>query len=329
MSFTLRHTNVPGQPPWPMRTPIEAHRGNGHAHTPPQRPLLVFTTLRAGTGEHLHKAARLACALGADLRLAYCAGEHTNGLSDPIARLQQRARMLRRRHALAVHVVDTEVRTRAEALRLAHSASLTCLADAAPYCATTTARATLADRLLTPLLRAGNGPVWVTHRPDADGAHGVHCFVRADPLDAPLLAWAGRLAAQRTLRLVHVLPTALPADDPRDIVALTVFDHMQRERRLQAHHALESLAWPLRAAGCAPTHTVLCGDVHDELQAHLARSAVGTLVVGHTRRRWWPWAGLRVRPLLHQADDTLVVPLPARSLRATLRRVWAGLLAAA
>jgi hypothetical protein len=77
---------------------------------------------------------------------------------------------------------------------------------------------------------------------------------------------------------------------------------------------------------------VLHGDVDDEVRAHMARSAVGTLVVGHTRRRWrrwWPWAALRAQPLLHHADDTLVVPLPARSLRATLHRAWAGLLTAA
>lgn len=344
MSLTLRHTHVPGHPPWVARTPIDAHRfnchhadgpaqGHGDTTSPLQLPLLVLTTLRPGTGDHLHKAARLARTLGTGLRLAWCADEHPTGLGDPIARLQQRARVLRRRHAVAVDVLASAVRTPDDAVRLARKAGLTCLTDAPPTQPATTPRATLAERLLAPLLRAANKPVWVIHRAEADGPGGVHCLLRPDPLDAPLLAWAWRLAAQRPLRLVHVLPTALPADDPRDIVAMTVFDHMQRTRRLQAHHALETLAAPLRAARCAPLHdlqtTVLFGDVDDELQAHVTRSAVGTLVVGHTRRRWWPWAGLRSRPLLHQADDTLVVPLPARSLLAALRRAWASLLAAA
>ncbi len=341
MSLTLRHSHVPGHPPWLPRAPIDADRFRCQHHLdapPPPPPLLVLTTLRPGTGDHLHKAARLAHTLGTGLRLAWCTDEHPNGLSDPMARLQQRARVLRRRHALAVDVADTPVRTPADAVRLARGASLTCLADAPSGATTTTTpRTTLADRLLAPLLRAVNRPVWVIHRAEADAVRSVHCLLRPDALDAPLLAWAWRLAARRPLRLVHVLPTALPADDPRDIVAWTVFDHMQRQRRLQAHKALDQLAAPLRTApcgkGCAPLHdlqtTVLFGDVDDELQAHLRRSAVGTLVVGHTRWRWWPWAGLRARPLLHHTDDTLVVPLPARSLRAALRRAWAGLLASA
>lgn len=339
MSLTLRHTHVPSHPPWLPGAPIDAHRFQCRHHdgVAPPAPLLVLTTLRPGTGDALHKAARLARTLGTDLRLAWCTDEHPNGLSDPMARLQQRARVLRRRHALAVHVAGTPVRTAAEAVRLARTTSLTCLADAPSAATAGTSRATLAERLLTPLLRAASAPVWVIHRAEADGVRSVHCLLRPDALDAPLLAWAWRLAAQRPLRLVHVLPTALPADDPRDIVAWTVFDHMQRQRRLQAHHTLDQLAAPLRTAacakGCAPLHdvqtTVLFGDVDDELQAHLARSTVGTLVMGHTWRRWWPWGGVRARALMHLADDTLVVPQPARSLRAALRRAWAGLLAAA
>lgn len=342
MSLTLRHSHVPGHPPWRPGAPIDADRFRCHHHQqhdapPPAPPLLVLTTLRPGTGDHLHKAARLAHTLGTGLRLAWCTDEHPSGLSDPMARLQQRARALRRRHALAVDVADSPVHTPADAVRLARSASLTCLADAPSARTAPPQRATLAERLLAPLLCAVNNPVWVIHRAEADGARSVHCLLRPDAPDASLLAWAWRLAAQRPLRLVHVLPTALPADDPRDIVAWTVFDHLQRQRRLQAHKALDQLAAPLRTTpcgpGCTPLHdlqtTVLFGDVDDELQGHLARSAVGTLVVGHTRRRWWPWASLRARPLLHHADDTLVVPLPARSLRAALRRAWAGLLASA
>lgn len=343
MSLTLRHTHVPGHSTWLPGTPIDddprctCHLGSGHADATPSLPMLVLTTLRPGTGEHLYRAARLARALGTGLRLAWFADDQPNSLGDPVARLQQRARVLRRRHALAVDVVSTPVRTPADAKRLARTASLTCLADTHPNPSAAAARAALSERLLKPLLRAGNGPVWVIHRAEAESAGGVHCLLRADPLDAPLLAWAWRLAAQRPLRLVHVLRTALPADDPRDIVALTVFDHMQRQRRLRAHHALDQLAAPLRTApcrqGCAPVHdlqtTVLFGDVNDELKGHLARSTVGTLVVGHTRRRWWPWAGVRAQALLHHADDTLVVPLPARSQRARLRRAWASLLAAA
>jgi hypothetical protein len=326
VSLTLRHSHVPGgHPPWPARAPVNDPRDHHRPHPHHTAPLLVLTTLRPGTADHLHKVARLAQTLGTGLRLAWWADEPATGLSHPIARLQQRARALRRHHALAVDVVITPVCARTDALLLAREARLTCLADAP-----------LAGHLLAPLLRAGHGPVWVIHRDTTRSAGGVHCLLRADPLDAPLLAWAGQLARQRPLHLVHVLPTALPADDPRDVVALTVFDHMQRQRRLQAHQTLDTLAAPLRAAPGQPhgepphgLHTtVLHGDVTAELQAHVARSAVGTLVVGHTRRRWWPWAGMRARPLLPHADDTLVVPLPARPLRATLRRAWAGLLAA-
>jgi len=308
VSLTLRHERAPGAQPRPRHVP----------EPPPRPPLLVLTPLRAGTGEHLHQAARLARSLDTGLRLAYCADPGHPAPGDPLARLQQRARALRRRHALAVDVVDTPVRQRAELLRLARSATLTCLVDAGP--APHGRGRGLAERLLTPLLRARTGPVWVIRRAptNGNGHKAVHCLTRLDPAESALLPWARVFAAQRPLRLVHVLHTWLPPDDPNDSVALTVFDHMLRERRVQAHRAIEALAEPLRTTGCAPGHTVLFGDVPTELEAHLARSAPGTLVMGHTPRPWWPLARPRARQLLALADDTVIVPLPAPSLREAL-----------
>ena len=84
---------------------------------PPAR-WLVLTTLRARTGEHLRKVARHAVAKGAHLVLAYYEGQHPNGLVDPLARLAQRARFLRRRLGVCVDLVDGVLRSRRDLLAL-------------------------------------------------------------------------------------------------------------------------------------------------------------------------------------------------------------------
>lgn len=282
--------------------------GHTRAHDPPASPwLLVLTTLSALTGDHLDKVARLAKAMGVGVRLAYYAGERPTGLVNPLARLAQRARYVRRQHAIAVEVVAHEVRGRRELLRLSRSASLTCLLDANER----PERPRLGPDLLSVLLREGQGPLWVVHGADDPGVDLLSCFVRIAPLEPELMRWARVFAQGRTVQLVHVLQTTAPPPDVRDAVEMTVFDHVFRQLRVQAFQALDAQSAPLRAAGCETAFAVRMGDVNERMLQHVQAARPGLVLIGH---RWRPWSlgatRARVQGFAAQGADALVVPLP-------------------
>lgn len=294
---------------------------------PPAR-WLVLTTLRARTGEHLRKVARHAVAKGAHLVLAYYEGQHPSGLVDPLARLAQRARFLRRRLGVCVDLVDGVLRSRRDLLALVDGADLVCLVDANEPPA---ARALMPD-LLTVLLRAGSAPVWVVQDASETRFTTLHCCTSLSPADAVLLPWAQALAPARGIHLVHVLETTMPVPEPRESAQHVVFDHMLRQWRMRAYRSLEQWALPLRAAGWRPMLTVLLGNVEEVLAQHVRSAWHGVVLLGHRRRRCWP--GER-SSLVHRVAalgiDVLAVPLPRqpwprRAGQALVR--WLGLRAA-
>lgn len=269
--------------------------------------LLVLTTLSTLTGDHLAKVARAASDLGAGLRLAYYAGARPTGLVDPLARLAQRARHVRRLHGIAVEVVPQEVRSTFQLLRLACAASLVCLLDANER----PLRSRLSPDLLSLLLRDGQAPLWVVNGASESRAALVCCFTRATPLERGLLHWSRAMARGRTLQLVHVLQTAVTPPDSSDAAEQTVFDHVFRQMRLEAFRALDDWSEPLRQAGGDPAFAVLAGDVDQRLRQHLGAARPALVLMGH---RWRPWSvgatRSRVRAIAEQGADALVVPLP-------------------
>lgn len=290
-----------------LRESAAAH-GLARAHDPPAPPwLLVLTTLSALTGDHLGKVARIANAMGAGVRLAYYAGERPTGLVNPLARLAQRARFVRRQHAIDVEVVAHEVRGRRELLRLSRAASLTCLLDANER----PERPRLGPDLLSVLLSEGQGPLWVVHGADEPDATLLSCFARTTPVERELMHWARVFAQGRTVQLVHVLQATAPPPDVRDAVEMTVFDHVFRQLRVQAFQALDMVSAPLRAAGCETAFAVLMGDVNERMRQHVQAVRPGLVLIGH---RWRPWslgaARTRVQGFAAQGADALVVPLP-------------------
>ena len=288
--------------------------------------LLVLTTLSAVTGDHLAKVARAAAELGVGLRLAYYAGEQPIGLLDPLARLAQRARFVRRQHGIGVEVVAHEVRSRYQLLRLSRAAGLTCLLDANER----PRRSRLGPDLLSLLLREGQGPLWVVNASDtASAAAPLCCFARTAPLsrERDLMRWSRVFAHGRAVQLVHVLQTAVSPPDSGDAAELTVFDHVFRQLRLQAFQALDTLSRPLREAGCETTFTVLAGDVEQQLRQHLRATRPAMVLIGH---RWRPWsvgaARSRVQGIAEQGADALVVPLPRGAWWSWIARAigWRG-----
>lgn len=294
------------------------------AHDVPAPPwLLVLTTLSALTGGHLAKVARTAAAMGAGLRLAYYAGSRPTGLVDPLARLAQRARFVRRLHGIAVEVVEHEVRSSYQLLRLTRKASLTCLLDANER----PRRSRLAPDLQSLLLREGQGPLWVVNAADEPDGALLSCFARTAPPERELMHWARVFAQGRTVQLVHVLSTSAPPPDARDAVEMTVFDHVFRQLRVQAFQALDTLSAPLRAAGCETAIAVLTGDMNERLRQHVQAVRPGLVLIGH---RWRPWsvgaARERVRAIAELGADALVVPLPRGSWWSWIARAigWRG-----
>lgn len=279
-----------------------------HAHDPPHPPtLLVLTTLSLRTGEHLDKLARRAAAMGARLQLAYYAGAEPSGLVDPLARLEQRARHLRRQHAVPVEVLAQEVRSPRQLLRLTEAATLSCLLDAneAPQ------HASLGPDLLSLLLREGRGPLWVVNAAQGAAPGGVSCLAKLLPAERGLLRWVRVLAQERALRFVHVIDSAQAPADPRDATEMTVFDHVFRELRVRASAALEALARPLHAQGLSASFDVLCGDFDEQLQRHLREARPSLVVLGHRPRPWSIAAArARVRGMALHGADVLLVPLP-------------------
>lgn len=279
-----------------------------HAHDPPQSPtLLVLTTLSARTGDHLDKVARHAAALGARLQLAYYAGSRPSGLVDPLARLEQRARYVRRQHALAVEVLPQEVSKRRELLRLTAAATLSCLLDANER----PLHADLGPDLLSLLLRQGRGPLWVVNAAHEAAPGGVCCLAKLLPAESRLLRWARTFARGQTVQFVHVIESDMPLPDTRDAVEMTVFDHMLREWRVRAIGALEALASPLRAAGEDTAYVVLSGAIEEQLQGHVRANRPSMVVLGHRPRPWSIAAArARVRGVARHGADVLLVPMP-------------------
>ncbi len=299
-------------------------RGAARCGAPRAEPwLLALTTLSALTGDHLAKVARAAAAMGAGLRLAYYAGSRPSGLLDPLARLAQRARFVRRRHGIAVEVVEHEVRSSYQLLRLTRQARLTCLLDANEP----PRRSRLAPDLLSLLLREGQGPLWVVNGAKDAPAARLCCFARALPAEAALMRWSRLLAQGRDVELVHVLPATVAAPEPGDAAGQTVFDHLLRQLRLQAFQALDGLARPLRDAGCDTHFTVLSGDRDQRLRQHLRAAKPALVMIGH---RWRPGsvaaARARVQAIAEHGADAVVVPLPRGSWWAWIARAigWRG-----
>lgn len=279
-----------------------------HAHDPPQAPtLLVLTTLSARTGDHLDKLARHAVALGASLKLAFYAGARPTGLVDPLARLEQRARYVRRQHRLQVDVLQHEVSSRRELLRLTSAATLTCLLDANEPAL----HPALGPDLLSVLLRQGRSPLWVVNAAHEAAPGGVCCLAKLLPAESRLLRWVRCFARGQTVQFVHVIESDMPLPDARDAVEMTVFDHVLREWRVRAGGALEALASPLREAGEDAAYVVLSGAVDEQLQRHVRQAQPSMVVLGHRPRPWSIAAArARVRAVALHGADVLLVPMP-------------------
>lgn len=273
--------------------------------------LLAWTDLTPGTEAVLEKAGGLAQAQGLRLRLAYC--RTSDGPFDaPLARLQQRARHLRRLFQMPVEVVEQEVRT-LDALRhqLQHC-TLSCVAQTS----------TSGDvDLLQKLLQLRVVPVLVFKAGGELPYERILVPVALAAHSAELVRWTRVGGAQAQIELLHVCESPGAVIDTRGSTAPLALDYYLTRARFEAQrrmHALLPAAWGQRSS------LVLAhGDVLAQIAARQAQGGHALVIVGVTRRPAWLEF---FRPSLARGlcrvltSDVLVVPQAAPSWRTSWGR---------
>lgn len=165
--------------------------------------ILALTDFSTPAEHGLDRAAALAATHGARLHLQYACETPTLQLADPMARLEQRARQLARRHGVPVATVAGTGRLLeaclAEAVRadllVAHGG----MHRAWPVPPWRT--------LLSPLLRRSPCPVLVVQRPPLGPYARVLVAVDFSAASRPLVRYAGDFEARAALELFHAINT--------------------------------------------------------------------------------------------------------------------------
>lgn len=256
--------------------------------------ILTLTDFSSQAEHGLDRAAALAAAHGAQLRILYACETPPLQLSDPVARLEQRARQLGRRHGLPVTAL--------------HGAGQGVVADALQAAAQ--ADLLVLDRrmqsgwhawwrpcVLAQLLRRAPCPVLVVQQP-AQGAYG-HVLVALDaaPAVPALLRYAGALEGSARVELFQPCPVRGPCD-------ATLAYRSQEQWRVRLSDAFEARRnrVDLRVGG---------QDLARQLVVQQERVGADLIVLGHRRRGLLTETlrGAVARRLLQGVRcDVLVVP---------------------
>ena len=258
--------------------------------------IVALTDFSLAAEHALERAALLAAAHGAQLRLLFAADTAVPMFDDPQARLVQRARQLSRRHGLPVQAMPLEP---GSALCAAAQADLLVL-DARMG----RARQSLwRGSLLMQLLRRAPCPVLVVQ--EAPQAAYDHVLVDVDFSSASraLVRYAGGLQTAATMELFHGADRREP----------TVAQAYHQDARRQARQRRVRLSDAFHARRNRVAMTTGTQDAVQQLVVQQQRTGADLLVLGHLPhgllRNWWQ--GRRMRRLLGGVDcDVLVCPLP-------------------
>lgn len=273
--------------------------------------LLALTPLDAHSPRHLEKAAALARATGMQLRLAYCGTGH-NVFDSPLARLEQRARHLRRQFGLVVDTIE-EAMVSLEVLRFhANRCALLCLAAEPP------GPVPPDTHWLVRALRLHTVPVLVmrTHTPADYHKVLVPVSLRAD--SAHLLRWAMALAVRAHIDVFHVADLPDVASRARDDADPIVMEHFLRKACVDVHQRMAQLARGLSQPQGALQYAMAHGPVRERILAQQTHHGHGLVVVGSGPRPCWAWPMWRHPLGMSLASDmpvdVLIVPkAPPRS----------------
>jgi len=267
--------------------------------------LLALTPLDAHSPRHLEKAAALARATGMQLRLAYCGSGH-NVFDSPLARLEQRARHLRRQFGLVVDTIE-EAMASLDVLRFhANRCALLCLPAEPP------GPVPPDTRWLARALRLHTVPVLVMHTHTAADYHKVLVPVSLRADSAHLLRWAMALAVRAHIDVFHVADLPEVASRARDDADPIVMEHFLRKACVEVHQRMAQLARGLAPPQTPLQYTMAHGPVRERILAQQNDHGHGLVVVGSGPRPCWAWPMWR-QPLgmalaSHVPADVLIVP---------------------
>ena len=270
--------------------------------------ILALTDFSIQAEHGLDRAAALAAAHGARLRILYACETPPLQLSDPMARLDQRARQLARRHGVEVSTIAGTGRLLEDGLTEAARADLM-VAHRRMY----RDGAVLPRRqLLYPLLRRSPCPVLVVQRPLQGAYARVLVSVDFCAASRPLVRYAGDLEAGAALELFHAIDTHNEARLRSAEASTAAVQAYRREVQQYAQQQLYRLSDVFEARRNRVGTLIGRGDAVRHLTVQQERIGADLVVLGQERRsRLMDWVrGSVPRKLLAggMKSDLLVVP---------------------
>lgn len=270
--------------------------------------ILTLTDFSSQAEHGLDRAAALAAAHGAQLRILYACETPPLQLSDPVARLEQRARQLARRHGVVVETIAGTGRLQDDCLAEAARADLLVTHERMRHAAGVLPWRTL----LLPLLRDSPCPLLVVCQPLQGGYARLLVAVDFSAVSRPLVRYAGDFGAGATLELFHAID---PHDEARLRSAEASMAAVQAYRREVLQYAQEQL-YRLSDVFDARRNRVGTligrGDLARHLLVQQERIGADLVVIGQERRSaLMDWVrGSVPRRLLKGGlqSDLLVVP---------------------
>ena len=264
--------------------------------------IVALTDFSSAAEQALERAALLAGAHGAQLRILFAADMPVPRFDDPQARLVQRARQLARRHDLPVQTVQLVSHDMVGSVQRAFAqADLLVLAAHMGLGRRLPWRASLAQRLL----RRSPCPVLLVQEAPQSGYEHVLVDVDFSPASRTLVRYAGGLQTTATMELFH-------GADRREPTMAQAY-HQEARRQVRQRRVRLTDAFHARRNRVA-MHTGTQDGVL-QLAVQQQRTGADLLALGglsHGLLRAW-WQGRRLRRLLDAVDCDVLVHSPRRS----------------
>lgn len=269
--------------------------------------ILAVTDFTAQSEHATDRAAHLAQRLQTTLRLIHFAEKPHPYITEPLARLSQRARQLARRHGIRVRALDIDPATVDDILKEARGSVLLVVGPRRRGRWTSLLRGSTLDRLM----HASPCPLLVVRLAASQPYAHVLVAVDMNPRSKKLVACARWLADASALKLFHAIDTI---EDSRQRLADVSFEALHASRMGSRQRALEWLQELTRVFGPGAAPVALDVDHGDPayqtaLQQRTTRAEL--VVVGKRRASVWArlFAGSTAQRLAQWVDsDVLVVP---------------------
>lgn len=271
--------------------------------------ILALTDLTAHSAHVLERAALLAQHHQATLRLVHIAEGPNTLLADPLARLAQRARQLKRHHEIPVHVVARSLPLK-EALAEASACTLLVM-GALPH---RSWKRFYLGNTLDQAIQGSPCPVLVVKQAPSQAYAQVIVVDNLSTQSNSLIDFAAVFAVPRVLKLFHASDIIDKRKQQSDPPTLETHPAHRLSSRQQARNRLTELIHELAVAPPAPQDSAQAFDIHTTDWTTLDQRATQAdlVVVGQRRRALWTHVFTRsMAQCLAQSTsgDMLLVPM--------------------